>query len=69
MRRYSPAWPIRTDAAGALPAGSAVDELVATLPAGTGHWNSPIAVDGRIALPEGNSNDHATSAVLDIYRS
>ena len=41
---------------------------VASLACGGGHWNSPIAVDGRIALPEGNSNDHATSGVLDIWR-
>ncbi len=33
-----------------------------------GHWNSPIVVDGRIALPEGNSNDHSTSGILDIWR-
>ncbi|MBX5473775.1 MAG: PQQ-binding-like beta-propeller repeat protein [Thermoleophilia bacterium] len=42
--------------------------LVATLPAGPGHWNSPIVVDGRVALPEGNANDHRTSGVLDIWR-
>ena len=42
--------------------------LVATLPAGSGHWNSPIAVDGRVALPEGDANDHATHGVLDIWR-
>jgi len=42
--------------------------LVTTLSAGTGHWNSPIAIDGRVALPEGNANDHATSGVLDIWR-
>ncbi len=42
--------------------------LVATLPAGGGHWNSPIVTDGRIALGEGSANDHATSGVLDIYR-
>jgi PQQ-like domain len=42
--------------------------LVATLPAGSGHWNTPIVTDGRIALPEGNANDHATTGVLDIYR-
>jgi hypothetical protein len=42
--------------------------LVARLPAGSGHWNSPIVTDGRIALPEGNANDHATSGVLNIYR-
>ena len=41
---------------------------VATLPAGPGHWESPIATDGRIALPEGNANDHRSSGVLDIYR-
>src|SRR5207245_9509671 len=35
---------------------------------GGGHWNSPIVVDGRIALPEGNSNDHSTSGILDIWR-
>jgi hypothetical protein len=40
---------------------------LATLPAGSGHWNSPVVADGRIALPEGNANDHATSGVLDIY--
>jgi hypothetical protein len=43
-------------------------KLVATLSAGRGHWNSPIIADGRIALPEGNANDHATSGALDIYR-
>jgi outer membrane protein assembly factor BamB len=42
--------------------------VVANLPAGSGHWNSPIVTDGRIALPEGNANDHAQSGVLDIYR-
>jgi outer membrane protein assembly factor BamB len=41
---------------------------VARLPAGPGHWNSPIVTDGRIALPEGDANDHRTSGVLDIYR-
>jgi hypothetical protein len=41
--------------------------LVATLPCGGGHWNSPIVVDGHVALPEGNANDHATSGVLDIW--
>ena len=35
---------------------------------GGGHWNSPIVVDGRIALPEGNSNDHSTRGILDIWR-
>jgi PQQ-like domain len=39
-----------------------------TLAAGSGHWNSAIVADGRIALPEGNANQHASSGVLDIYR-
>jgi len=42
--------------------------LLATLSAGPGHWNSPIVADGRVALPEGDANDHATSGVLDIWR-
>ncbi len=41
---------------------------VTTLDAGPGHWSSPIVTDGRIALPEGNANDHAQSGVLDIWR-
>jgi hypothetical protein len=40
---------------------------VATLPAGPGHWNSPIVVAGRVVLPEGSANDHAQSGLLDIY--
>jgi hypothetical protein len=42
--------------------------LIAELPCGTGHWNSPIVADGRIILPEGNANHHRTSGVLDIWR-
>jgi outer membrane protein assembly factor BamB len=40
---------------------------IARLEAGSGHWNSPIVVEGRILLPEGNANDHATTGVLDIW--
>ena len=40
---------------------------IAELKCGRGHWNSPIVVDGRIALPEGNANQHDTSGVLDIW--
>jgi len=47
---------------------AATGRLVATLDAGHGHWNSPIVVDGRVALPEGDANDHAQSGVLDIWR-
>jgi hypothetical protein len=46
----------------------ATGSLVARLRAGQGHWSSPIVTDGRIALPEGNANDHRTSGILDIYR-
>ncbi|HUI71432.1 MAG TPA: PQQ-binding-like beta-propeller repeat protein [Spirochaetia bacterium] len=42
--------------------------LIATLECGSGHWNSPIVADGRIALPEGNANWHRTEGVLDIWR-
>jgi outer membrane protein assembly factor BamB len=41
---------------------------VATLPSGPVHWQSPIIADGRVAMPEGNANDHATTGVLNIYR-
>ena len=40
---------------------------LANLPAGPGHWSSPIVIDGRIALPEGSANDHRTDGVLNIY--
>jgi PQQ-like domain len=40
---------------------------VATLPCGSGHWNSPIVVDGRIILPEGDANSRETRGVLDIW--
>jgi outer membrane protein assembly factor BamB len=41
---------------------------IAVLNSGGGHWNSPIVVDGRIALPEGNANQHRTTGILDIWR-
>ena len=41
---------------------------ITVLNSGGGHWNSPIVVDGRIALPEGNANQHRTTGVLDIWR-
>ena len=43
-------------------------KLVRKLPAPSGHWNSPIVAGGRVYLPSGNANDHATSGVLSIYR-
>jgi outer membrane protein assembly factor BamB len=41
--------------------------IVGDLPIGEAHWQSPIAVDGMVAAGEGNSNDHATTGVFDIY--
>jgi DNA-binding beta-propeller fold protein YncE len=41
---------------------------VIRLAAGDGHWNSPIVTDGRIALPEGDANDHETTGILNVYR-
>jgi hypothetical protein len=41
---------------------------LAELLCGGGHWNSPIVVDGRIALPEGDANRHRTSGLLNIWR-
>jgi outer membrane protein assembly factor BamB len=40
---------------------------LAQLPAATGHWNSPIVVGGRIIVPEGDANNHATTGTIDIY--
>jgi outer membrane protein assembly factor BamB len=40
---------------------------IANLECGRGHWNSPIVIDGKIALPEGNANKRATTGVLDIW--
>ena len=40
---------------------------LASLPAGQGHWNSPIVAAGQIILPTGNANDHASSGALDLY--
>ncbi len=42
--------------------------LVTSLPTGLGHWNSPIVADGRVAIPEGDSNRHRLTSVLDIFR-
>jgi hypothetical protein len=45
----------------------ATGRQVGELPIGNVHWQSPIVADGRVAAAEGNSNDHSTSGVLDIY--
>jgi len=41
--------------------------LLAELPCGNVHWQSPIVDGGRVIAAEGNANDHSTSGVLDIY--
>jgi outer membrane protein assembly factor BamB len=43
-------------------------QLVTTLIAGSGHWESPIATDGMVVLAEGNAHDSLTTGVLDIWR-
>jgi hypothetical protein len=43
-------------------------KLIRRLPAPSGHWNSPIVAGGRVYLPSGDANNHATSGVLSIYR-
>jgi hypothetical protein len=40
---------------------------ITKLAGSSGHWNSPIVVDGHVIEPEGNSNDHAQSGTLDIF--
>ena len=39
----------------------------ASLPAGSGHWQSPIVVGGRVILGTGNGNAHKKSGELLIY--
>jgi hypothetical protein len=43
-------------------------KLLASFSVGSAHWNSPIVTDGRVAVPEGNANDHSTRGALDIFR-
>lgn len=40
---------------------------IATLAGESGHWNSPIVVDGHVIEPEGNANDHQLSGRLEIF--
>jgi hypothetical protein len=40
---------------------------ITTLESGSGHWETPIIVDGKIILPEGNANQPAASGTLDIW--
>jgi outer membrane protein assembly factor BamB len=40
---------------------------IRTLTAPSGHWNSPIVAGGRVYLPSGDANQHATAGTLSIY--
>jgi hypothetical protein len=40
---------------------------LARLPGASGHWNSPIVVDGHVIEPEGDANEHRLSGTLDIF--
>jgi hypothetical protein len=45
----------------------ATGRTLRSLPAGTGHWNSPIVVGGRIIEPTGSYHSSASSSVIDIW--
>jgi outer membrane protein assembly factor BamB len=40
---------------------------ITTLAAASGHWNSPIVVDGHVIEPTGDDNDHLLTGSLVIY--
>jgi hypothetical protein len=40
---------------------------IAKLPGMSGHWNSPIVVDGHVIEPEGDANEHLRTGSLDIF--
>jgi hypothetical protein len=40
---------------------------IAKLPGESGHWNSPIVVDGHVIEPEGNANDHQLTGAIEIF--
>ena len=42
-------------------------DQIADLDCGKGHWSTPIVVDGKIALPEGNANQPSATGILDIW--
>jgi outer membrane protein assembly factor BamB len=46
-------------------------QQIANLECGSGHWNSPIVIDGRIVLPQGGASRGApagTQGVINIWR-
>jgi outer membrane protein assembly factor BamB len=45
----------------------ATGKPLAVLPTGGAHWNSPVIAGGRIAAPEGDSNDHRSTGTLNLF--
>jgi hypothetical protein len=43
-------------------------KVLGILPAGKGHWNSPVVADGRVAIPLGDANAFPLSGAFTIYR-
>ena len=46
---------------------AATGSVVAILPLGSTHWQSPIVIAGRVIAAEGNANDHALTGTLDVF--
>jgi hypothetical protein len=42
-------------------------QAIAKLPGSSGHWNSPIVLDGHVVEPEGDANDHRLAGSLDLF--
>ncbi len=42
-------------------------DVLRSLPAARGHWNSPIVIGGRIILPTGSYHDASSSSSVEIY--
>lgn len=40
---------------------------IAKLPGLSGHWNSPIVVDGHVVEPEGDANAHRLTGTIEIF--
>jgi hypothetical protein len=40
---------------------------IAKLPGESGHWNSPIVVDGHVIEPDGDANAHQLTGTLEIF--
>jgi outer membrane protein assembly factor BamB len=40
---------------------------ITKLAGASGHWNSPIVVDGHVIEPEGNANDHLLAGTIDLF--